>query len=588
MSRLGLSFKKKLLIGIAASIFLVFGAGSVVASWLIESRLQEQTRRQMDVTGQGIHAMVRSLVVNAIKNYLKGVSETNLAYVQFAYDQFKSGKISQPQAQALAESFMLRQRIGSSGYVTAVDISGGGIKLAVHPHFKGRGIEQFPFAHDMAKQRDGYLEFEWKNPGDQKPRMKSEWMSYFEPWQWIVNAAPFRDEYPQLVDLEGIESELAKVDVQGQGYAFIMDLSGNLLAHPTWKGQNMIDAIDVKTGQPFVRQMIEKIVEESKRKNVEGIVGNIDYHLADPKSGQIFARMMNYRFVPEVNWVVGIVTDLDQVMAPLSVVRQTQFFVLVASLALSLIVVIWAVRPMTRSIDDLAKAVEGIDGGNLDTPLPRAGNDEIGKLASAFGRMAERLARYTEDLEQRVAERTAELQEANLKLARLSNTDGLTGIANRRKFDEMLAAEWARACRTSQTMALILLDVDFFKKYNDHYGHQAGDECLKNVGQVLSVCARRATDFAARYGGEEFVMIAADSNEERACQLAQSVRQSIEALAIPHEQSPMGHVTVSLGVAVVTPLAGQSFETLLRQADEALYRAKNNGRNRIEVADPSV
>lgn len=131
-------------------------------------------------------------------------------------------------------------------------------------------------------------------------------------------------------------------------------------------------------------------------------------------------------------------------------------------------------------------------------PLPINQNDEIGRLALAFKGMSERLARYTADLEQRVSERTAELEQANQRLALLSATDGLTGLSNRRHFDAALDEEWARAQRTQQPLALIMLDVDHFKKFNDRYGHQAGDDCLQKVAGVLQAYARvRAGDVAA-------------------------------------------------------------------------------------------
>jgi diguanylate cyclase (GGDEF)-like protein len=189
------------------------------------------------------------------------------------------------------------------------------------------------------------------------------------------------------------------------------------------------------------------------------------------------------------------------------------------------------------------------------------------------------------ELEQRVAERTAELQQANRQLAALSTTDGLTGLANRRHFDEVLAEEWARAIRSGQPLALIMLDVDRFKKFNDHYGHQAGDDCLKQVAHCLDSHARRAGDLAARYGGEEFVLIAANTDAPTATQLAEDIRQSIAAQNIAHTQAETGRVTVSLGVAVLTPTPQQEPHLLLHAADDALYRAKHGGRNRVILAD---
>lgn len=584
MKNLQLSFKQKLLLGVTLSIFLVFGVGSAISGWLIQKQLQEQARQQMEVTSQGIHAMVRSLVLNAIKNYLKGISETNLTYVEHVYARFKSGEITEKQAQKLAEDFMLKQKIGSSGYVTAVEADDGEIKLAVHPHSKGKDISQIPFAQQMARQKNGYLEFEWKNPNDPKPRMKAEWMSYFEPWHWIISAAPFRDEYQQLVDLAGIETELAKVQMEGRGYAFIMNMQGTLLSHPAWKGRNMMEERDVGDGTPYVRNIIESIKKANEQNRVEGLSGHVIYHIREPQSEHIHNRMMNYRYVPEFDWIVGVVTDVDQLEAPLMVIRNTQLAVMALSVILALLVVVWILRPMTRSIGNLANAVEQIDGGRLDTPLPEQGSDEIGRLSSAFSRMAERLARYTDNLEQRVAERTAELEEANRKLAALSATDGLTGLANRRRFDEVLNGEWARARRTEQPLAIVMLDVDHFKKYNDHYGHQAGDECLKSVACMIRAQARRAGDLAARYGGEEFALVLADTDATTARHLAEAVRHTIEAMDVPHELSSFGKVTVSIGVAIMEAGADMDAQGILRAADEALYRAKHAGRNRIELA----
>lgn len=588
MKNLQLSFKQKLLLGVTLSIFVVFGIGSAVSGLLIQKQLQEQARQQMEVTSQGIHAMVRSLVLNAIKNYLKGISETNLTYVEHVYARFKSGEITEKQAQKLAETFMLKQKIGSSGYVTAVDVSDGQIRLAVHPSNKGRDISQFPFARQMAQQRNGYLEFEWRNPGDPKPRLKAQWMSFFEPWHWVINAAPFRDEYPQLVDLAGIDTELAKVQMEGRGYAFIMNMQGALLSHPAWKGRNMMDERDVSDGTPYVRNIIESIRKANEQNRAEGLSGHLIYRIKEPQSDHIYNRMMNYRYVPEVNWIVGVVTDVDQLEAPLMVIRNTQMAVMALSIILALLVVAWILRPMTRSIGNLANAVEQIDGGRLDTPLPEQGRDEIGRLSSAFSRMAERLARYTDNLEQRVAERTAELEEANRKLAALSTTDGLTGLANRRRFDEVLNAEWARAKRTAQPFALVMLDVDHFKKFNDQYGHQAGDDCLKNVAGMIRAQARRAGDLAARYGGEEFALVLADTDATTARRLAEAVRHTIEAMDVPHELSPFGKVTVSIGVAIMMPGVDMDAQGLLRAADEALYRAKHEGRNRVALAETAV
>jgi diguanylate cyclase (GGDEF)-like protein len=192
-------------------------------------------------------------------------------------------------------------------------------------------------------------------------------------------------------------------------------------------------------------------------------------------------------------------------------------------------------------------------------------------------------------LEAKVLEWTKELEEANIKLSELTVTDSLTGLSNRRCFDQVIAEEWMRASRTGQSLAILMIDVDHFKAYNDHYGHPAGDECLRKVASVLQANARRASDLVARYGGEEFVVVASDLDIQAAKELAETLRRAVEMLAMPHEFSPAATVvTISIGVSVTTPDANMQPESLLRMADAAMYYAKDGGRNRVAAWGSSV
>ena len=155
------------------------------------------------------------------------------------------------------------------------------------------------------------------------------------------------------------------------------------------------------------------------------------------------------------------------------------------------------------------------------------------------------------------------------------------GLANRRRFDEVLLTEWQRATRSRQPLGLAMLDVDWFKHYNDAYGHQAGDECLRMVARVLQTQVRRVSDLVARYGGEEFALIVPETSAENMLSLAKALQTALEALALPHAESVFGHVTVSIGIAVQVPTVDATPEQLLQRADAALYRAKIEGRNRI-------
>ncbi|PTD98047.1 diguanylate cyclase [Pseudothauera lacus] len=182
---------------------------------------------------------------------------------------------------------------------------------------------------------------------------------------------------------------------------------------------------------------------------------------------------------------------------------------------------------------------------------------------------------------------TRKLDEANRELTRLSSADGLTGIANRRRFDETLLKEWRRCARDGRPLTLLLMDVDFFKPFNDNYGHQVGDECLKAVARTLAETLHRPSDMVARYGGEEFAAILPDTDQTGARAVAEALREAVQGLAITHRFSAVSRVvTLSLGLACEYPARGDDngFVRLLKSADAALYEAKKNGRNRVEVA----
>lgn len=204
------------------------------------------------------------------------------------------------------------------------------------------------------------------------------------------------------------------------------------------------------------------------------------------------------------------------------------------------------------------------------------------ELIRAQQQLVDNLRSSEHELELRVAERTDELRELNNQLEALSLTDALTGIANRRRFDQVLEQEWGHARRSGESLALAVMDVDWFKRYNDHYGHPAGDACLREVAQALATTVNRSTDLVARYGGEEFVFLAPMTDLAGVRGMANKLLQAVEALALPHELSPLGRVSVSIGIAVALPGEEASAEGLVARADAALYEAKEQGRNRVE------
>ncbi len=222
---------------------------------------------------------------------------------------------------------------------------------------------------------------------------------------------------------------------------------------------------------------------------------------------------------------------------------------------------------VVRPLRELARMAMHIGHGNLQVRATRRRwAAEFSPLANALDAMALRLT-----------EREDELRIANANLERLATHDSLSGLANRRSFDFKLEEEWREGARTNQPLALVMIDIDHFKKFNDHYGHLAGDACLRAVGEELGRVA--GASVVARYGGEEFALLFAATELHRALDIAESLRAAIEALDIAHAASPVGRITASVGVAALRATNVESPDVLIEAADAALYGAKRRGRN---------
>lgn len=363
-------------------------------------------------------------------------------------------------------------------------------------------------------------------------------------------------------------------------YNLIVREDGNLIAHPDFTTQ-----IAAKHGTLKVQDL-----GDAHLSHILALIQQPNPADREDKA-RVIENLLDREYIAVTrlagpNWY--FVTVYPHALMRGSAWSAARFVLLSGSIAL-LVEMVFIYRALnlqvTQPLAQLLRSTRQLAKGNFKVQLPTARQDELGQLSKAFMQMSDQLKTLFATLEEQVAQRTIALEVANQELQRLSHLDGLTQVANRRCFDEYLAQEWLRLRREQQPLGLILCDVDFFKQYNDCYGHLGGDACLQQVAQQIKLAIVRPADLVARYGGEEFAIILPNTSLEGAVTVAQKIQAQLEQAQIPHSGSEVSQfVTLSLGVVSFTPSVETTFISLVKQADEALYQAKQQGRNRLQTA----
>ncbi len=438
-----------------------------------------------------------------------------------------------------------------------------------------------PMVAGALETGDSFYTYWWRRLGEQKQIEKLSYYKNIPFFSMVIGTGVYLDDVEETVQrkrtrtIERLRNQLRTVHLAKSGYVYIFDGQVKMVIHPNSNIENtdFSNQLNPSTNNPIGQELMSLADKQ------EGLRYLWD-RPSDP-GNYSYPKISWVRYSKGFDWYICSSVYVDELDQSANALRNRVVAVFTITLFVAVLLVYFFVNRLTDPLRKLRDTASRVKLGDFSARCNLERSDEIGVVATAFNDMVERLQENIIDLDAKVVERTAELEKLNTKLTELNTTDALTGIANRRQFDETLINEWNRCGRQEQSLALAMLDVDWFKNYNDHYGHQAGDKCLCKIADTLSATIRRSGDLVARYGGEEFAFILPGTSREDALLLAQSVCSAVFDEKLPHITSPLEHITVSVGIAVITPKQSDQPDDLLKMADESLYHAKNMGRNQV-------
>jgi len=381
-----LPLRTKLFIGTSLGTLLVVAASSLLLFWIMHSTIERDIRKNLSNSTASILNLVQTTVKTAIRNRLRAVAEKNRDVVAHFHQLSQQGHMSEKEAKSRAADVLLSQTIGETGYLFCVDSNS---TLRVHPHetMQGADISQYPFSRVQVAQKNGYVEYEWANPDEPAPRGKALYMTYFAPWDWIISASSYRNEFLGLVQLDDFREGVLAHTFGDTGYSFIMDYNGTLVIHPSLEGVNVLTTVDSK-GKAFPTGLLENDN------------GTIIYDLITPGEEQYRTKIAVYDSIPELGWKIASTGYLDEIERPLYLLTYVVAGTTVVMMLLLFLMSWWVASIATKPLPLLMHAFEEGSRGNLSLRMDDKLGGEFGRLASYYNHFMDSL----EDSRTRLAE----------------------------------------------------------------------------------------------------------------------------------------------------------------------------------------
>jgi PAS domain S-box-containing protein len=371
--------------------FLAIALGSVSIYYLVRNTIETNIESELNNSTSTILNMVRSSVTVSIKNHLRAMALKNREIIFHFYRQYKQGSLTEAQAKEQATAILLSQTIEGKTYLYCIDSNG---IVIVHPkkELLQKNFSDYDFVREQKSRKEGYLEYDWKNPDEKQPRPKALYMTYFAPWDWIVAATSYREEFNKLVNVNDFRDSILSLRFGETGYSYIIDSKGNLIIHPKMEDKNIFNSEDAD-GRHFIQEICE-------RKN-----GKIIYPWKNPDESSPRTKLVIFNYIPELDWIVASSSYVDEFYAPLRTIRNIIFIIMISCLLLFIPVTLKISSSITSPIQELMLRFATGATGDFSVRMNNKSKDELGQLAFYFNTFMERLEKYSNSLRDEIQER---------------------------------------------------------------------------------------------------------------------------------------------------------------------------------------
>ena len=387
---LSLEIRYKFLISFSTIFFLFMLLCSFVVYVFLRQNIKENIESELNNTTQMIHSMVKTSATVSIKNYLRAMAEKNKEIVASIYQQTIDSDLTVSQAKQKATDVLLSQTIGSSGYIYCVD-SRGTVLIHPQPALLGSNVAHHAFVTQQMASPQGYLEYDWKNPGEERSRPKALYMVYFEPWDWIISVSTYRTEFNKLINVADFRKSILSLKFGATGYSFVIDNLGNAIIHPKLQDINILNT------KELTNQCFEYMMKNKK--------GKLIYYWKNLDESVARKKLVIFNYIPEYKWIVASSCYLDEFYKPLDTLRNCIFGIFIAFLILMLPIILKICASITTPMYELMERFENISGGDFTVRMVNESTDEIGQLAVYFNRFMEQLETYHNSLQNQIQER---------------------------------------------------------------------------------------------------------------------------------------------------------------------------------------